>query len=122
MALDSGGKLIEEYSSKNMPYIAVDKGTNARRMVLVDKNTGKTVNLHKTVKDSWNGTVDVVKSWSGDDMSYISIVNDGADPLVFTINGISITVDVGEDFNHDFDPFTSVSIVTTSPYRAIVKD
>lgn len=36
MALDANGKLIEEYTSGNRPYIAVDKNLNAHRSVITD--------------------------------------------------------------------------------------
>jgi hypothetical protein len=121
MALDKDGKLIEDFTSRLMPYISVEKNINATRMILVDKN-GNPVNFNKTIKDSWDGSVDDTRSWPTT-MSYFSIVNDGAERITVIIDDdITFIVDVGEDFSEDFDPFTSVQIVTTSPFRAYVKD
>lgn len=120
MALDANGKLIEDFTSRLMPYISVEKNINATRVILVDKN-GNPVNFTKTIKDSWTGSVDDLRQWATP-KSYFSIVNDGATALTVIINGITLIVDVGEDFGEEFDPFTSVQIVTTSPFRAYVKD
>lgn len=38
MALDNNGKLIEETTSGNRPYVFGDKYANAQRNILVDKN------------------------------------------------------------------------------------
>lgn len=120
MALDANGKLIEEFTSRLMPYISIEKGINATRVVLVDKQ-GNLVNFNKTIKDSWDGSVDETRVW-GTPKSYFSIVNDGAERITVIIDDIEFIVDVGEDFSEDFDPFTSVQIITTSPFRAYVKD
>ena len=51
----------------------------------------------------------------------ISITNDGASSLTFTINSITITVKAGENFSAEFDPFTSVTVTTSVAYRLVLK-
>jgi hypothetical protein len=49
-----------------------------------------------------------------------SIMNDGTADLTFTINGNTRTVKPGEGYSSLFEPFTSLTIDSTSAYRAEV--
>ncbi|GEC93922.1 hypothetical protein [Brevibacillus brevis] len=49
------------------------------------------------------------------------IKNDGTNDLTFTINNYTFTVKEGEVFEDSFEPFTQVTIKTTSPFRAYGK-
>lgn len=69
------------------------------------------------VKDQWNGSANITKSFASARKSLL-ISNDGASDLTFTVNGMTFTVKPTEVFDESFDPFTSVTITTTSAYRA----
>lgn len=57
----------------------------------------------------------------GSPMSEFCISNDGQSDLSFTIGAITVTVKAGEVFEELFEPFASVTITTTVPYRALVR-
>ena len=50
-----------------------------------------------------------------------AIVNKGAADLTFTINGITITVEVTQAFEDWFEDFTTVTVTATTAFSAIVK-
>lgn len=72
------------------------------------------------LRDSWEGNVNVTKTFASS-MSYLEVINNGTTDVTFTIGTITIRVAPGYGFGSSFDPFTSVTIVTTSAYQAIVK-
>ncbi len=74
----------------------------------------------RIIKDSFSGSTTITKTYQTSVQGF-SIINDGATDITFTINNLSFTVMSGEDFNGVFDPFTTVTINTTSPYRAVIR-
>jgi hypothetical protein len=120
MALDQNGKLIEEMSSTNRPYVAIEKGKNARRSVLVD-GEGNTYHLDAKIKDYFKGATGSSHTFSKS-MKGITLSNDGSADLVLVVNGINIDVYVGEVFEGRFDPFTSLQVQGSSSYRGYVTD
>ena len=50
-----------------------------------------------------------------------SIINKGAADLTFTINGITITVEVTQCFEDYFEEFKTVTVTATTAFSAIVK-
>lgn len=71
--------------------------------------------------DMWSGSSDVTKNFSKDCQTF-SIINDGESDIDVTIDTFNFTVKVDESFEGKFPPFNSLSINTTSPYRAYVKE
>lgn len=79
------------------------------------------------LKDVINGSANVTKSYNTQ-MFGFAIVNDakrddtGASDLSFTIGTLTVIVKPREVFNSLFDPFTSVTITATKPFRAEVRE
>lgn len=83
--------------------------------------TGAAITVEELkVKDVFRGNVTETKAYLSE-MSFIGLVNDGTDELTIEVNGMSIPVLPKEPFEEFFDPFTTVTITTTGPYRAFVK-
>lgn len=72
------------------------------------------------VKDYFSGTSNTTRSGFGTGKSF-AITNDGNADLTFTIDSLTITVRPGEVFDDKFNDFTSVTVTTTVPFRAIVR-
>lgn len=75
----------------------------------------------RIIKDSWSGSANITKTFPTE-MNGFAIVSDGDTDITVTINGLSFVVKSGEDLDGVFDPFTTLDIVTTSAYRAMVKE
>lgn len=120
MAKDSQGRLIEELTSGNRPYLAIDKDKNARRVILIDQDGNEYI-ARGSIKQAWSGSGNVNMNFSTE-VRTLSLKNDGAGDVTITINGITITIKSEESFYDDFEPFTAMSIVANSIYRAYVKD
>jgi hypothetical protein len=69
--------------------------------------------------ESWEGSADVTNTFDSNRYGF-SVVNDGTADLTFIINEQTRRVKPGEGYNALFEPFTNVSIIATSPYRAEV--
>lgn len=79
------------------------------------------IELGTRVKDVFSGSANITKNY-GSNMRGIVILNDDTtNDLTFTINSLTLTVKAGEGFDGMFDPFTSITVTTTVPFRAIVK-
>lgn len=70
-------------------------------------------------KDTITASGDVIRSY-GEDMYGFSIINDGTDVITFTIGNIMLTIKENEAWGGLFDPFRTVTIQATGPYRAVV--
>jgi hypothetical protein len=70
-------------------------------------------------QEAWEGNATITKTFTENRYGF-SIMNDGAADLTFTINSQTRTVKPGEAYSALFDPFTTVTITTTSAYRAEV--
>lgn len=68
-------------------------------------------------KEPFSGTTNTTHIFT-EPMYGFTISNDGDYDLTFTINSYSFRVKPGEVFSEFFDPFTEVSVTTTSPFRA----
>jgi hypothetical protein len=79
------------------------------------------IQLGTRVKDSFSGTANVTKTYTSNMRGFVIMNDDTTNDLTFTINNLTITVKAGEGFDGMFDPFTSVTVTTTVPFRAIVK-
>jgi hypothetical protein len=71
----------------------------------------------KTIIDAFSGSANITKTY-GTGKTGFMITNDGTSSLTVTINGITFTVKATETFDGVFQPFTSVTVTTTSAYRA----
>lgn len=78
------------------------------------------IQLGTIAMEAWEGTADETRTFSGNRFGF-SIVNDGANELQFTINGNTRRLLSGEAYSALFEPFTSVAVQATSPYRAEVR-
>lgn len=70
-----------------------------------------------TAEEPFSGSNNITKTFSKDMIGFV-ISNDGTSDLSFTINNQTFVVKSFEVFDSFFSPFKTVSIVTTSPYRA----
>jgi hypothetical protein len=120
MSLDANGKLKEEQSASGRPYLAIDKSVNARRTVLVNPK-GELYHLDPKIKAAFSGNTSQDHTFSVD-MKGVTITNDGSTPLTITVNGITLTVDVGESFSGRYDAFRVITIDGSTPYRGYVTD
>lgn len=77
--------------------------------------------IGKTVKDAFSGNATVTKTY-GTAKTGILLTNDGASDVTMTVNGLTNTIKPTEVFDMLFDPFTSVTITTTSAYRAWISE
>jgi hypothetical protein len=75
--------------------------------------------LGSIAMESWEGSANITKTFPGNRYGF-SVVNDGTADLSFTINGQTRKVLPGEGYSSLFEPFTSVSITASKPYRAEV--
>lgn len=71
--------------------------------------------------DMWNGSSNITKNFPRPCQTF-SIVNDGNSDINVTIDSFNFIVKVDESFEGKFPVFTSVTITTTSDYRAYVKE
>ena len=69
-----------------------------------------------TAKQPLNGSGNTTITFTSPMQGFV-IVNDGSTNLTFTINGDTYTVKPNEKFPECFEPFTSVTIVTTGAFR-----
>ena len=97
----------------------------------IEDRTGNEIKVNKdgalnvqateeTVKDSWEGDSNEVREFP-EPMKMISIVNDGATDMFFTIETTKVRVRTKEGYEDRFAPFTEVNIEASGPYRAVVK-
>jgi hypothetical protein len=70
-------------------------------------------------QEAWEGNATITKTFNENRYGF-SVVNDGTTDLTFTINSQTRRVKPGESYSSLFDPFTSITITTTSAYRAEV--
>lgn len=77
-------------------------------------------NYNKVIKSAFTGNSNITKVFNSP-VTEFSIKNLGTSILTFTINGMSIDVEAGESFDDVFDQFQTVSIVTTSAYKALAR-
>ncbi|MET3658175.1 hypothetical protein [Sporosarcina psychrophila] len=75
----------------------------------------------RVVKDYFEGRETVTKTYDTP-MFGFGIVNDGVADLTFTINGMQIPVRENEGWDDLFEPFTTVTINATGPFRAVVRE
>lgn len=81
----------------------------------------------RVLKDAFSGSTTITKTYTTE-MFGFGIVNDtevGSDTaadLTFQINGFEITVKPSEAFDDLFEPFQTVTVTATGPYRAVVRE
>ncbi|MFA4137697.1 MULTISPECIES: hypothetical protein [unclassified Brevibacillus] len=73
-----------------------------------------------SAKEPFSGATDTAQIFDEPMYGFV-IKNDGPSDLTFTINNYTFTVKEGEVFEEFFEPFTLVTIKTTSPFRAYGK-
>lgn len=71
--------------------------------------------------DMWSGASSVNKTFNKPCQTF-AITNDGSSDIDVTIDHFQFTVKVDESFEGKFPVFNSLSISTTSAYRAYVKE
>lgn len=77
------------------------------------------IQLGTIAMESWEGTADIVKIFPSNRYGF-SAINDGLADMTFTINGNTRRLKPGDSYAALFEPFTTVTIVATSQYRAEV--
>jgi hypothetical protein len=74
------------------------------------------------VVDYFTGSTVVTYTKSGNyPWLSLSIINDGASDLTFTVNNITITVKANEEFTDNFEDFTTITINTNIAYRLALR-
>lgn len=73
------------------------------------------------IVDMWSGSTNITKTLPKPCQTF-SIINDGNADITVTIGTFNFVVKVDESFEGKFPLFTSVTITTTSAYRAYVKE
>lgn len=76
--------------------------------------------LSKSAKEPFSGSEDTTHVFS-QTMEGFVIANDGIEQLTFTISDETYTVYKGEVFEEYFQPFDTVTVNTTVPFRAYGK-
>lgn len=71
--------------------------------------------------DMWSGSANVTKTF-GKSCQTFAIINDGTTDITVNIGTFTFVVKADESFEGKFPLFTSLTITTTSPYRAYVKE
>lgn len=79
-----------------------------------------TTTQRKPVIEYFSGSANTTKTVNGHATGF-GIVNDGSSDLTFTINGLTITVKIGETFDDDFPYFESVTVTTTGAFRGWIR-
>lgn len=79
--------------------------------------TGEVALTGSNAREPFSGSANVTKTFT-QPMNGITISNDGASELTFTIGTDTFTVKAGEVFSEKFSPFTQVTVTTTVPFRA----
>ncbi|MBB6446450.1 hypothetical protein [Bacillus benzoevorans] len=75
--------------------------------------------LGSIVHDAWSGSANATKTFTKQCFGF-ALKNDGAGDVVVTIGTLTFTIKAGESFNGNFEPFSEITIATTSAYRALV--
>lgn len=71
--------------------------------------------------EMWSGSANVTKTFTKPCQTF-AIINDGTTDITVAIGTFSFVVKVDESFEGKFPVFTSLTIATTSAYRAYVKE
>lgn len=77
------------------------------------------IQLGTVAMEAWEESVSSTKTFASNRFGF-SAINDGTANMSFTINGQTRTLKPGDAYEALFEPFTSVSIVASSTYRAEV--
>lgn len=107
--------------SNQLHGLAVSKGGSNIEVIEQDpgdisKGNFRFIPVGSTVKESWTNTSGT-KTFSGPRYA-LFIANDGATDITLVVNGLTFTIKQTETFDERFDVFTSITITTTSAYRA----
>lgn len=73
------------------------------------------------IVDMWSGSVNITKPFAKPCQTF-SITNDGLTNITVAIGTFTFTVFPDETFEEKFPIFTTLTITTTSAYRAFVKE
>lgn len=73
------------------------------------------------IRDIWSGSANVTKTFDAPVQTF-SIVNDGDADITVNIHDFSFVIKSTESFEGKFSPFSTITITTTSAYRAYVKE
>jgi hypothetical protein len=75
--------------------------------------------LGTVAMEAWEESVSSTKTFATNRFGF-SAINDGTTDMTFTINGQTRKLKPGDAYEALFEPFTSVSIIASSAYRAEV--
>lgn len=84
---------------------------------VADDNPVPTRPTGTVVKDTWSGNANITKTFTAP-RNTLLIANDGSTDVVLNVNGLSFTIKSTEVFDERLDPFTTLTLSTTSAYRA----
>ncbi len=110
VAVDFDGKPIPQYYDESLDSYEVNKGLSGGASAHV---------IGTLLHDSWEGNSNVTKNFTKL-CTGLYLKNDGSGDVTVTINTKTIKVKSGESFAMRFEQFSTLTINTTSAYRAIV--
>lgn len=112
MLTDVEGKPIPQlYDPTSDKFLPLTLDTYRNVMVT------NTINVRdKVVKEYIEGTTDLERSFA-EQMTGISVANDGVEHLNFSINGVTRTVYAGEVYNANLEPFTKLKVTAKDKFR-----
>jgi hypothetical protein len=93
--------------------------TNSYEVIKGSHGANSFIQLGTVAMEAWEESVSSTKVFGSNRFGF-SAINDGAADMTFTINGNTRKLKPSEAYGALFEPFTSVTIVATSTYRAEV--
>ncbi len=96
--------------------VVIDESTLAKDSSVQSVLTALSL-FNLTAHEPFSGSATVTHTF-GSNMNGFAIKNDGTTDLTFTIGSDTYTVKAGESFIENFGTFISVTVTTTSPFRA----
>jgi len=101
--------------------VLVGDGTN--KLLINNDGSLSFVQIGTIVKDSFRATGGNTNKTYATDMHGVSVINDGAEEITLSINGINIPIGPDESFDGNFEAFKDINITAgaSTAYRAVVR-
>ena len=113
-------KAKEEFEDVFDPFSQVIILTSGSFYATASNLESGSPNPDYSVKDAFSGSSNVTHNFSGS-MNNFLISNDGVNALNYTIDSLTIQVLSGQVLENSFDPFNSVIVNASVPFRAFAK-
>lgn len=83
---------------------------------------GITPKPHGNVVSYFSGNTATTHTKSSGYWKSLSIINDGAGDLTFTVNNLTVTIQSNETYDDDFVDFNSITINSNIAYRLALRE